>query len=233
VMELLLSAYDGEAAAGRRTRRVVGAPVAAELAAALLAELRATPWAEMPKERPSIRAEGYLILKRPTAGVEPESKAGPGLGPEPKTGPEPEPEPEPEPKPEPEPGPEPEPEPESGPEARTKLESDPVPGPHRGELPMYREAREALLQAGNPSPSAKDVGPPPALSLAIITHHCSGRFLRIPDRCPQQSQGFLVARSLTALRGRGRCGERWHCSRPSRGALPRHRAGAGRRAGRA
>lgn len=67
VMELLLAAYAAEGAAGRMEREVAGLVVPAGLAAELLAVLRQTDWVSLPRERPTVKADGYLILRRPPA----------------------------------------------------------------------------------------------------------------------------------------------------------------------
>jgi Leucine-rich repeat (LRR) protein len=66
VMRLLLAAYAAKGPAGRVLRPVAGLAMRSELACDLLACLRGMDWRNLPKERPSVRAEGYMILHRPT-----------------------------------------------------------------------------------------------------------------------------------------------------------------------
>ncbi len=74
LLEKVVECYNERRQPPRPTRRVEGAPLgpAGELAyEALLGELRATVFpGEEKRERPKIRAEGYIILQRPAEGVD-------------------------------------------------------------------------------------------------------------------------------------------------------------------
>eukprot|EP01047_Picozoa_sp_COSAG01_P056005 COSAG01_NODE_6299_length_3748_cov_3.059468_1_plen_395_part_00 len=79
VMVRLLEAYAAEGAAGRIVRPLSGALVLSEkMQAELLAELRGTDWAATIRERPGVRAEGYLTLQKPTLDTG-DAGAGPAV----------------------------------------------------------------------------------------------------------------------------------------------------------
>lgn len=65
VLDMLVRSYEREGPNGRVVRPMQGQQLSRQLAAALLRELGAVDWPSTIRERPTVRAEGYITLQRP------------------------------------------------------------------------------------------------------------------------------------------------------------------------